>query len=107
MERRFRIDLTKIEGDGEFNCPVCGITISPDDYSGLTYDILDVKTKADGTVEEVIVQCGRCGSTICLDGFDASQDLGYSDSYFGIEEYQFSSGSRDNVTVGGRTKKAL
>jgi len=93
MERRFRIDLTKIEGDGEFHCPSCGITISPDDYSGLTYSILDVKTKADGRVEEVIVQCGRCGSIISLDGFDAFQDLGCPDSHFGIEAYQFSSGS--------------
>jgi len=90
MERRFGIDLTKIEGDGEFHCPACGITISPDDYSGLTYNILDVKTKVDGRVEEVIVQCGRCGSIICLDGFDAFLDLSFSDVYFGTEEYQFS-----------------
>jgi len=86
MERRFRIDLTEIEGDGELYCPACGITISPDDYSELTYRILDVKTKVDGRVEEVIVQCGTCGSIICLDGFDLLEDLSYAEECFNIEE---------------------
>jgi len=86
MERRFRIDLTKIEGDGEIYCPACGITISPDDYSGVTYSILDVKTKADGRVEEVIVQCGNCRSIICLDGFHLPEDIGCADEYSNIEE---------------------
>jgi len=87
MDRRFRIDLTEIEGDGEFHCPACGRTISPEDYSGLTYCILDVKTKADGRLEEVIVQCGTCGSIICLDGFDLLEDFSYADERFNIEEY--------------------
>jgi len=87
MERRFRIDLTKIEGKGEFNCPGCGTTISPDDYSARTYSILDVKTEVDGRVEEVIVQCGRCGSIICLDGFGLLEDVGCPVECFIIEEY--------------------
>ena len=66
MERRFRINLRETKGDGQFNCPTYGITISPDDYSVLTYCILDIKTKVDGRVEEVIIQCGTCGSIICL-----------------------------------------
>jgi hypothetical protein len=46
MERRF-IDLIEIERDGEFCCPAYWVTISSGDYSGLTYNILDVKTKVD------------------------------------------------------------
>jgi len=87
MERRFRIDLTKIEGDGEFNCPACGATISPDDYSGLTYSILDIKTKDDGGVEEVIVQCGTCEDIICLGGFDLIEDSSYSNEYSSAKEH--------------------
>jgi len=55
MEQGFQIDLRKIEGEGEFPCPNCGNIISPNDYSELTYCILDVKTKVDGRVEEVII----------------------------------------------------
>jgi len=87
MEQKFQIDLTEIEGDGEFYCPSCGTTISPDDYTGLTYRILDVKTKIDGRVEEVIIQCGTCGSVICLDGFDLLEDLSCADECFNTEEY--------------------
>jgi len=87
MEQRFQIDLRKIEGEGEFPCPTCGEVISPDDYSEITYTISDIKTKEDGTVQEITVQCRKCGSIICLNGFDAFQDLGYSDKYCGIEEH--------------------
>lgn len=52
MERKFRIDLTEIEGDGEFFCPTCGATIDPDDCSGMTYEILDTKTKENGIHNE-------------------------------------------------------
>ena len=81
METKFRIDLMEIEGDGEFLCPACGATISPDDYSEMTYNILDIKTKEDGTLEEVVVQCRGCQSIICLDGFalleEVSSDEGF------------------------------
>ncbi|MFB0503855.1 MAG: hypothetical protein ACETWE_08485 [Candidatus Bathyarchaeia archaeon] len=75
MERRFRIDLMEIEGDGEFLCPTCGAKISPDDYSGITYSILDIKTEEDGTLEEVKVQCRGCQSIICLHGFALLEDI--------------------------------
>ncbi len=79
MERKFRIAFRETEGDGEFNCPSCGTTISPDDRSGLTYCILDVKTKADGDVKEIVVQCGKCGAIICLDEFDSIEDSSCSE----------------------------
>lgn len=75
MERRFRIDLAEIEGEGEFLCPACGATINPDDYSGKTYNILDTETKDNRTVEEVILQCRVCGSIICLEGFDLLEGI--------------------------------
>lgn len=74
MERKFRIDLTEIEGDGEFLCPACSQSIDPEDYSGTTYKILDSKTTENGTVEEVVLQCKECGSIICLEGFDLLED---------------------------------
>jgi hypothetical protein len=76
MKKEFRIDLTEIEGDGEFRCPTCGIMISPDDYSKMIYEILDIKRGKDGAVEEAYLQCRRCRSIICLDGFDLLESTG-------------------------------
>jgi hypothetical protein len=85
METMFKIDLTELEGDGEFPCPACGTTISPDDYSGITYNVLKVKTKPDGTTEEVCIQCEKCGSTIRLVGFGTLQGQSGSDEPSTIE----------------------
>ena len=78
MVRSSRIDLRKIKGGGEFPCPTCGATISPDDYSGMTYEVLDTETREDGTVEEAILQCRGCRSIVCLEGFDLFELLGCS-----------------------------
>ena len=72
----FMIDLTKIEGDGEFLCPCCGIVISPDDESGVIYEVTNVKTKNDGSLEQTTLLCG-CGSIIHLVGFEALQEMDY------------------------------
>ena len=37
-----RLDLKKIDGEGDFPCPKCGATISPDDVSEETYRILEL-----------------------------------------------------------------
>ena len=71
MIRQFRIDLRKIEGDGEFHCPTCGSTLSPDDYSGLTYSILAVRNDVEGGVQSATIQCSLCESLIYLEGFDS------------------------------------
>ena len=70
MERRFQIDLRKIEGEGEFPCPVCGEIISPDDESCVTYDILEVRMSKDNNIDEIVIQCKICGSLIHLTGFN-------------------------------------
>ena len=67
----YRIDLTKIEGDGDFPCPNCGVVISPDDESEEVYTILDTKLK-DEALQELVIQCNKCKSKIHLTGFLSS-----------------------------------
>lgn len=64
----FTIDLTRIDGDGAFPCPKCGSMISPDDESDTTYEIVQTKVKGDD-LEELILTCKKCGTTIKLVGF--------------------------------------
>jgi len=64
----FTIDLSKIEGKGDFPCPSCGVTISPEDESDSVYSILETKVH-DETLEELVIQCNKCGSKIRLTGF--------------------------------------
>ncbi|MEM3823923.1 MAG: hypothetical protein QXH87_03235 [Candidatus Bathyarchaeia archaeon] len=62
------VDLTKIDGDGAFPCPKCGVIISPDDETDEIYQIIE--TKVEGTeLAELILQCNKCGTTIRLVGF--------------------------------------
>jgi len=67
----YRIDLTKIEGDGDFPCPSCGAIISPDDESEEVYVILDTKLKGEA-LQELVIQCNKCKSKIHLTGFLSS-----------------------------------
>ena len=71
----YKIDLTEIVGEGEFPCPSCGEIISPDDESGTGYDILDVKTKKDKLLEEILVMRKKCGSMIRLEGFEVDRSI--------------------------------
>jgi len=64
----YTIDLTKIEGDGAFPCPKCGSVISPDDESDTTYEIVETRVKGDD-LEELVLTCKKCGTTIKLVGF--------------------------------------
>jgi predicted RNA-binding Zn-ribbon protein involved in translation (DUF1610 family) len=64
----YTIDLTKIDGDGAFPCPKCGTLISPDDETEETYHIVETKVKNDD-LEELILSCKKCGTTIKLVGF--------------------------------------
>jgi predicted RNA-binding Zn-ribbon protein involved in translation (DUF1610 family) len=67
----FSIDLTKIDGDGSFPCPKCGMVISPEDESEETYKIINTKVANDQLVE-LVVMCSSCASTIRLTGFEAA-----------------------------------
>ena len=69
----FKIDVTKIEGAGDFPCPSCGVVISPDDETETVYSIIKTKTKNDA-LEELILQCNKCKSKIHLVGFSTIQN---------------------------------
>jgi predicted RNA-binding Zn-ribbon protein involved in translation (DUF1610 family) len=64
----YSVDLTKIDGDGAFPCPKCGVMISPDDETEEIYAIVETKVKDDELVE-LILTCNNCGSKIRLTGF--------------------------------------
>lgn len=67
----YNLNLTELQGEGEFLCPGCGIVISPDDETDSVYLILDTKVKND-ELEELVIQCNRCKSKIHLSGFSIS-----------------------------------
>lgn len=64
------LDLTKIDGNGDFPCPSCGVTISPEDESEEVYTIIDEKVNGE-ILEELIIQCNTCSCRIRLVGFPA------------------------------------
>ena len=70
------LDLTQIDGDGDFTCPSCGVTISPEDESEEVYTILDEKVNGE-VLEELVIQCNACSCKIRLVGFPAL-DMGES-----------------------------
>jgi len=64
----FTIDLARIEGNGDFPCPNCGVSISPDDETENVYTIVDTRVNGEA-LEELTIQCNKCGSKIRLIGF--------------------------------------
>lgn len=66
----YKIDLTAIEGDGSFQCPKCGMVISPEDKNDENYTIVDTKV-VNNELAELVITCSKCRSTIKLTGFQA------------------------------------
>ena len=66
--QEYSVNLATIDGDGSFPCPNCGLAISPDDESEENYTIVDTKV-INNELSELVVSCGKCGSTIRLTGF--------------------------------------
>ncbi len=64
----YNLDLTKIEGNGDFGCPCCGNLISPEDETEKVYSILEVRV-SDNLLVDIIVRCNSCESKIVLTGF--------------------------------------
>ncbi len=73
-----KIDLTNMEGNGDFSCPRCGTTISPDDETEETYTILEARVNAHG-LEEVVIRCKNCESRIHITGFSLLRELEHSE----------------------------
>ena len=69
-----KLDLTQIDGNGEFLCPDCGNRISPDDCTEEDYSILEIRMETEN-LDEVIIQCKKCAATIHLTGFSLLQKL--------------------------------
>ena len=70
-----KVNLNSIEGDGEFPCPSCRATISPDDDSEKSYKIIDIETLKDGSLKTLTVSCKKCHNTIILEGFELLSNL--------------------------------
>jgi hypothetical protein len=83
--RVFEVDLTQIDGDGDFSCPRCENVISPDDASEETYSIVEPKVNSRG-LDKVIIHCNKCSSRILLTGFPLLQELSE------IDEEEFEKG---------------
>lgn len=66
------LDLTRIQGNGDFPCPNCGVTISPEDETEIVYRILETKVKGQA-LEELVIQCNKCASQIRLIGFSTPE----------------------------------
>ena len=64
----YKVNLAKISGSGDFACPKCGVTISPDDETETVYSIKEQKTRRD-ILEELTIECNPCKSLIRLTGF--------------------------------------
>lgn len=62
------IDLTKIEGNGEFSCPNFRVTISLKDETESVYSVLETKVR-NVSLEELVIVSTECGSNISLVGF--------------------------------------
>ena len=67
----FRIDLTKIDGDGSFPCPKCGTMISPEDETEQLYKIIHTKVINDQLVE-LGIECSNCRANVTLTGFETT-----------------------------------
>jgi len=63
----YTINLTKLEGEGDFSCPKCGTHISPDDETEDVYSILETKVRND-VLENLTIQCKNCSNKILLTG---------------------------------------
>jgi hypothetical protein len=73
MKQKYKVDLSKIDGDGEFPCPKCKIVISPEDSTEEKYSIIEPKVK-NSHLKEVELLCNSCGSNIYLTGFALVQE---------------------------------
>ena len=65
----YKMNLTELQGEGDFPCPCCGTIISPEDETEDVYMILDTKVSGDN-LEELEIQCNKCNSKIRLVGFN-------------------------------------
>jgi DNA-binding CsgD family transcriptional regulator len=73
MKKLYRVDLNKIEGTGDFPCPVCKSILSPEDMDEKVYKVLEVRSVGDD-LDEILLQCNNCKTTISVTGFEKQND---------------------------------
>ena len=71
------LNLTKMDGNGDFSCPRCGNEISPNDCTEKAYSILEAKID-NQVLEEIMIRCNKCESELHLTGFSLLQKLNES-----------------------------
>lgn len=81
MQSIYKVDLARIDGEGDFPCPKCGAQISPDDETENVYTIMENIVGEDDCLESVVLRCNKCDSTLSLEGFAALSE----ESSSGIE----------------------
>lgn len=81
MGKFFTVDLDEIEWDFSVPCPGCEEAIFIADDSGRYYNLLGIKIE-ERVLEDVIIQCTRCGAIVCLKGFGMLNTVGCSSATF-------------------------
>jgi transcription initiation factor IIE alpha subunit len=66
----YMVNLLKTQGNGDFACIKCGSMLSPDDETEKVYSILETVMNGN-QLDEVIIKCQKCQTTIRLTGFSA------------------------------------
>ena len=64
----YTVDLLKLDGKGDFPCPYCGVSISPEDKTEDVYSILETRVR-DNVLEDVLILCNSCSNKFLLTGF--------------------------------------
>ena len=70
----FKVDLSAIDGNGDFLCPRCGTPLSPDDNTDEAYSLVETETNNHG-LQEATIQCNKCQSHIHLTGFSVLEKI--------------------------------
>jgi len=68
----YQVDLTELQGEGDFPCPGCGVIISPEDETEDIYRIINTKVHGEN-LEALVIQCNQCKSKIRLVGFNVPE----------------------------------
>jgi len=63
------VDLKTLKTEGDFPCPKCEATISPEDDSKEPYVIKKVSANK-ASVRYVVIHCNNCKSDIKITGFE-------------------------------------
>jgi hypothetical protein len=66
----YTVDLLELNSQGDFLCPCCGASISPEDESEEVYSVLETRVR-NNVLEDVLISCNNCSNKILLTGFSA------------------------------------